>query len=118
VVRDEPIFGCEPGVILGPYVLTGWAPHEVRQELERRQKLQIAAERAERELVASAARRRAPWMAAAAAALSAVALLLWILMFHGTVSTMSVVLATVTAIAAVWRAGSDWAFARRTQPPP
>ena len=118
VVRDEPIFGCEPGVILGPYVLTGWAPHEVSQELERRQKLQIDTQRAERELVASAARRRAPWMAAAAAALSAVALLLWILWFDGIGSTMSVVLATFTAIAAVWQAGSDWAFARRTQPPP
>jgi len=25
-VRDEPICGTEPGVIIGPFVLTGWGP--------------------------------------------------------------------------------------------
>lgn len=35
-VFDEPIFGCEPGVIIGPYVLSGWGPREVDSELLRR----------------------------------------------------------------------------------
>ena len=35
-VRDEPIIGCEPGVIIGPYVLTGWGPREVAAESDRR----------------------------------------------------------------------------------
>jgi hypothetical protein len=35
-VRDEPIYGCEPGVIIGPYVLTGWGPREIQREQHRR----------------------------------------------------------------------------------
>jgi len=42
-VQDEPIYGCEPAVLIGPYVLTGWGPREIEAELQRRQKTQATA---------------------------------------------------------------------------
>ncbi len=44
-VRDEPIIGCEPGVIIGPYVLTGWGPREVAAESDRRKTVDADAAR-------------------------------------------------------------------------
>lgn len=35
-VRDEPIFGSDPSVIIGPYVLVGWGPREIAAEERRR----------------------------------------------------------------------------------
>jgi hypothetical protein len=35
-VRDEPIFGSDPAVIIGPYVLVGWGPREIEEEERRR----------------------------------------------------------------------------------
>jgi hypothetical protein len=34
-VQDLPVFGPEPAVIVGPYVLTGWGPREVAVEQDR-----------------------------------------------------------------------------------
>ncbi|MBL8826771.1 MAG: hypothetical protein JNM18_07270 [Planctomycetaceae bacterium] len=56
-VRDEPIVGCEPGVTIGPYVLTGWGPREVEAELVRRR--QVEERRASMALV-DAAQWQAP----------------------------------------------------------
>jgi len=39
-IHDEPIVGWEPGVVIGPYVLTGWGPREVRAEQQRRETAQ------------------------------------------------------------------------------
>ena len=39
-LRDEPIYGCEPAVIIGRYVLTGWGPREVAEEEARRRSIQ------------------------------------------------------------------------------
>lgn len=34
-VTDIPVYGCEPAVIIGPFVLSGWGPREIDQELRR-----------------------------------------------------------------------------------
>lgn len=36
-LADEPVFGCEPAVIIGPFVLAGWGPREIAAELARRE---------------------------------------------------------------------------------
>jgi hypothetical protein len=58
-VRDEPIIGCEPGVIFGPYVLTGWGPREDAAEKRRRREFQDAEVRLQSEN--SATWERFPW---------------------------------------------------------
>lgn len=109
-VRDEPIYGCEPGVIIGPFVLTGWGPREVGEEQSRRHKIQNAAAQQTTE---GTARRRAPWFVVAAVALTLVGLLLLVQWLHGSGSFFFVGLATAAAIGAVWQATFDFATARR-----
>lgn len=41
-VTRRPIYGWEPAVIIGPYVLTGWGPREVAAELARRESLPMS----------------------------------------------------------------------------
>jgi hypothetical protein len=106
-VRDEPIYGCEPGVIIGPYVLTGWGPREVGQEQARRKTVEKTA-------MAQTARRRAPWLVVASVAMSLVALLLLIEWLRGAGGGVFVVLATSAAIGAVWQAAFDFATARHS----
>ena len=36
-VRDEPIIDIDPGIVIGPYVLSGWGSMEIQKEQERRQ---------------------------------------------------------------------------------
>lgn len=60
-VQDVPIYGCEPAVLIGPYVLTGWGPREIDAELERRKTAQAtAAETTPRNLTEAC---RAAWQA-------------------------------------------------------
>ena len=110
-VRDEPIYGCEPGVIIGPFVLTGWGPREVGEEQSRRHKIQDTALQQATERGAS---RRAPWFVGAAVALTLGSLLLRVQWLHGGGSLVFVVLATAAAIGAVWQAAFDFATARRS----
>jgi hypothetical protein len=105
-VHDEPIYGHEPGVIIGPYVLTGWGPREVGQEQARR-------ETVEKTAIAQTARRRAPWFVAASVVMTLVALLLLIQLLRGGGGGLFVVLATIAAIGAAWQATFDFATARR-----
>ncbi len=106
-VRDEPIFGWEPAVIIGPYVLTGWGPREVGQEQARRKTVEKTA-------TAQTARRRAPWLVVASVAMTLVALLLLIEWLRGAGGGVFVVLATAAAIGAVWQAAFDFATARHS----
>ncbi len=109
-VRDEPIYGAEPGVIIGPFVLTGWGPREVGEEQSRRHKIQDAALQQATE---GTARRRAPWLVAGAVVLSLVALLLLVRWSQGSGNLLFAVLAIAAAIATVWQAAFDFATARR-----
>lgn len=36
-VRDEPLYGPDPAVLIGSYVLVGWGPREIEAELKRRE---------------------------------------------------------------------------------
>lgn len=109
-VRDEPIIGCEPGVIIGPYVLTGWGPREVAAESDRRKS--VAADAA-REHSVNAARRRAPLFAAATLTLTLAALGLLLHAMRGNEGMMMAIVATVTAIGTLWQAAFDDGTARR-----
>jgi uncharacterized membrane protein len=104
-VHDEPIFGCEPAVIIGPYVLTGWGPREVGVEQARRQAAQDTAIQQQTE---SLAKTRVPWFVAAATLLTPVALFLLIRSLCGEGGTVLVVLTTMAAIGAVWQATFDF----------
>ena len=70
-IRDEPLFGREPGVIIGPYVLTGWGPQEVEAELERRRQ---AEEQAAKQARVAAAGWQAPLYFGAAVLLTLITL--------------------------------------------
>ncbi|MCE5269542.1 MAG: hypothetical protein LLG00_16825, partial [Planctomycetaceae bacterium] len=108
-VRDEPIWGVEPAVIVGHFVLTGWGPREVGQEQSRRQSIeQVQAKK----VVEQTARWRASLFAVAAAVLTLVAILLlgqWIRGGGGLVFSF---LASAAAIGAVWQAVFDFEHAR------
>ena len=109
-IRDEPIIGCEPGVIIGPYVLTGWGPREVKQEQDRRQSVQRVASQKRLE---DSAGRRAPWFIGASVALTLVALVFLVQWGRGAGGLFIAGLATVAAMGSVWQAALDVAVARR-----
>ena len=78
-VHDEPIFGWEPAVIIGPYVLTGWGPREIEQEQARRHAIQHAPSQAQAEVTAGPL---APWVTAVLVAVTLVALMPFFQWFH------------------------------------
>lgn len=106
--RDEPIIGCEPGVILGSFVLTGWGPREVKAEELRREA--AAWEQFSRSATRSA-RWRWPLFAAVAALLAVCAVGLAFAALPG--AALGSGLATVAALVATWQAALDWAITRR-----
>ena len=109
VVRDEPIYGWEPGVIIGPYVLTGWGPREVAAEQGRResQQMSVALDRARK-----VAAWRAPWFAGAAAAMTLIAMVLLATSLRGQGGGVFAALATMAAIGAAWQSTHDFLTAR------
>ena len=111
VVRDVPIFGGEPAVIIGPYVLTGWGPREVGAEQAKRQ---ANYESGMMQRTAEVAQRRAPWFAASVAVLTLIALFFFMRMLHGNGGIAFVVLATLAIAGATWQAAYDYATARRS----
>ncbi len=96
-VRDEPILDLDPGIVIGPYVLSGWGSVEIRKEQERRQAIERAGKQQFHQSLT-------PVLMMAAIGLSGVALWLqyrWLL-GHG--GLLFVLLTTVTAVAALWQA--------------
>lgn len=112
-VRDEPILGWEPAVIIGPYVLTGWGPREVEREQTRRRLLQ---EGRQSEEAVQTATYRMPALIVAAVLLPLIALTLLIQSYRGQASVAFFLLATATAIGCVWQAVYDFAIQRRYPP--
>ena len=94
VVRDVPIIGGDPSIVIGPIVLSGWGPREIQQEQERRQSIQDTAQQKFRE-------RLAPVLVAAAIFLSITSLWLLTRWLQGHGGLLFVVLATGTAVAAL-----------------
>ena len=74
-VHEEPVYGCEPAVIIGSFVLTGWGPREVAAELQRRE--QEASVQHQDEEATSAVRHQAAWALASAATLPMGSVLTW-----------------------------------------
>jgi hypothetical protein len=96
-VRDEPIIDIDPGIVIGPFVLSGWGSMEIRKEQERRQ---VAQQHATEAVDA----RIAPLLALAATALSSITLWFQYLASTGHGNWLFVVLTTVTAVGAAWQA--------------
>jgi len=96
-VRDEPIIDIDPGIVIGPYVLSGWGSMEIQKEQERRQ---AAQQKATEEVDA----RLAPLLAVAAVGLSGIALWFQYLASSGHGNWLFVVLTTLTAVGAAWQA--------------
>jgi hypothetical protein len=112
-IHDEPVIGCEPAVVVGPFVLTGWGPREVRNEELRRAAEINAASTAAANKVATL---RFPIVMAIAVALAAVSIALTLQTSADQVS-LWVVAGTVGAtIACAWYAASDYAQLRRLLP--
>lgn len=109
-IRDEPIIGCEPGVIIGPYVLVGWGPREVAAELARREDIQRSVQAESEARIATKRRVVFAW---SAVGLSIVALMLVALSMRGSATGYLSCMTTVGAIGAVWQAALDDGIARR-----
>jgi hypothetical protein len=109
-VKDEPIYGCEPGVIVGPYVLTGWGPREVAAEQSRRT---AEAEKQQYDAATRVARWRMPVMQAAAAVVLFFALVFLMRSYQGVASIVYTLLATTIGLTALFVAMSDRAALRR-----
>lgn len=113
-VRDEPIFGCEPAVIVGSYVLTGWGPREVAAEEARRAVCESQARENRTRLQADV---RFPIFAGTAAVLAVISLILFTLAHRGQASTLVAMISTVTAICATWQAALCYAVRERLPKP-
>jgi hypothetical protein len=113
-IRDEPILGCEPGVIIGPYVLVGWGPREVAAELKRREQVQLQTDLAQ--AIQTAGLRAARVTAGAVLmALASFVLLVWTL--KGASAGFLTFLTSIAAIGSTWLAAYDHATARRQSTP-
>lgn len=109
-IRDEPIIGCEPGVIIGPYVLIGWGPREVATELQRRQDVQRGTEL---ENIIRVARSRTVVFTAAAAVLSVSAMLFLDMSMRGMATGFLTFATTTAAIGSTWIAAFDHGVSQR-----
>jgi len=96
-VRDEPIIDVDPGIVIGPFVLSGWGSVEIGKEQERRRAVQRKASEAANSRLTSV-------LIASAIGLSGIALWFQYRFSRGNGSGAFVVLTTVTALAAAWQA--------------
>jgi hypothetical protein len=108
-VKDEPIYGCEPGVIIGPYVLTGWGPRGVAAEQARRA---AASKKEQKSRDCRVARWRMPVMQIVAAAFLFVGFVVLIRHFQGPGSLVLSLMATATGMMALYQGMLDRATLR------
>lgn len=103
-VKRRPIYGWEPAVTIGPYVLTGWGPREVAAELARRDA--VAAQQH--------AESMRSWLPSCGATVLAMTSL-WLLWraLNGAGGTFFAVLSLAAALTLVWQAVSDRENSRR-----
>jgi len=109
-IHDEPVYGIDPAIVIGPFVLSGWGSVEVRQEQERLLAVQQTATQQFHE-------RLAPVLVIAAIALSGTALWLQHRWLQGHGGLLFVILSTATAIVAASQALSDYAIRHRFAAP-
>jgi len=108
--HDEPIIGCEPGIIIGHFVLTGWGPREVKAEMLRRDSVKVEAAANAR---INLAKLRFPALIAIAITLAAIAVALATQSLSGESGGLTSPLVAIGAVACAWQAALDYATARR-----
>ena len=96
VVRDEPIVGIDPGIVIGPYVLSGWGTVEIQREINQR-------EQDARKIQTEFDDQMTPWYLAATLLLSAFAVWLVFQRMIGNVSGVFPLVVTALAISTFWR---------------
>jgi hypothetical protein len=102
-VRDEPIVGIDPGIVIGPYVLSGWGTSEVHQVLNQRKE-------EARKIQSEFDERVTPWYLTAAVGLSGFAVWLVYQQMIGNVSGLFAPLIALLAISSLWRATNGYAL--------
>ena len=109
-IHDEPIYGIDPAIVIGPFVLSGWGSVEVHQEQERLAAVHQTATQQFQE-------RLAPVLVFAVIALSGITLWIQHRWLQGNGGLSFVILSTTTAIVAASQALSDYAIRHRFAAP-
>ena len=109
-LRDEPIIGYEPAVIIGTFVLTGWGPREVQAEIQRREA--VTRDEAARLTVTSAAKRW-PWLMTASISLAVASVWLTLVSDRGSLSGLLTLICIGGTFLSIRQASFDRAIAVR-----
>lgn len=109
-IRDEPIIGYEPAVIIGAFVLTGWGPREVQAEIQRREA--VARDDAAKQAFSSAATRW-PWLVTASLLLAVASMSLTLVSNRGSVSQLLALICIGGTLLSIRHAAFDRAIASR-----
>ncbi len=109
-IRDEPIIGYEPAVIIGTFVLTGWGPREVQAEIERREA--VARDEAAKQAFNSATTRW-PWLVAASILLAVASVWLTLVSNRGSLSELLTLICIGGTLLSIRHAAFDRAIANR-----
>lgn len=105
--RDEPIYGDDPGVFLGPYLLTGWGPADIRREELRNE--QVNTRRFQLQSKAQAL-QYSEWNRHVRFLLTPVAGVAWFMSYHGWPTAFIALCALAAAIVITWQAARDRAI--------
>ncbi len=109
-LRDEPIIGYEPAVIIGTFVLTGWGPREVQSEIQRREA--VARDETANRTVSSAAKRW-PWLMTASILLAVASIWLTLVSDRGSVSGLLSLICIGGTLGSILQTSFDRAIAAR-----
>ena len=109
-LRDEPIIGYEPAVIIGTFVLTGWGPREVQAEIQRREA--VARDEEAKQTMRSAATRW-PWLVTASVSLAVASVWLTLVSDRGSLSGLLTLICIGGTFFSIRQASFDRAIAAR-----
>ena len=110
---ESLIFGYEPAVCLGPFVLVGWGPREIDAELARRTSAEAVAEESRQ---IRSVRNRIPWMLPIGGGLVAFSYLVFDQALRGAGGYAVGVAAALATVFIIWQTIRDWQHTRGIVP--